>query len=451
MNRWRAILGLVAVWVLLAGLAVGIVVSREEDDLTSRAQEALAGAGLNGVEVSFEGRDALVVGSALDQALAVVAAVEGVRRVEAGEIVAAPSTVATTTPTTTPSPTTSTPTTTTTLPPTTTTTTTVPVPAGSHLSASLLDGALTLRGTIPDAESAARIAAVADLIYAPFVTNELVVDPDAEAASWVPAAAGVVAVLPIVGEASIEVTGEQAVLTGQAGSPEKAALLQGAVQQALGAAVSVEARVEITGLRPPVFEGRAPGDGTLVLSGEMPDQAAVDRIYNAAVDVYGADNVVNEMVVADGVEATFSLFRVPLVLGPLQPVPQWEVIIRNDVISGGLRGGATFAFGSAELTPELQRLAGIAAGIMTRNPTIAMTIEGHTDSVGSDEFNQRLSVARAQAAIDFIAGLGVDPARLTGVGYGEERPIADNGTDVGRAQNRRIEFVMGPGGTEGDP
>ncbi len=113
------------------------------------------------------------------------------------------------------------------------------------------------------------------------------------------------------------------------------------------------------------------------------------------------------------------------------------------MISGGLRGGATFAFGSAELTPELEQLAGVAAGILLRNPTVVMTIEGHTDSIGTDQFNQGLSEARAEAGKAHIVGLGVDPARLTAVGYGESRPIADNDTPAGRTQNRRLEFVMG--------
>lgn len=466
-TRQRALWGLLTAWILVAGVAVVTVVAGEEDDLTARSETALAAAGLGDVAVAFEGRDALVLGLTVDRAatMAVLASVEGVRRVEWSDdgvaasggtavlpppTTAAPLATSTTTSTRAPATTTTSTTTTTTAPPTTTTTTAVVSSEGASLSASLVDGTLTLTGTIPDAESAARIAAVADLIYAPFVVNELVVDPDVPGATWVPGAAGTIAVLPIVGRASIDVSGQQAVLTASAGSPEKAALLQGALQAALGPDVTLATQVEVTGLRPPVFEGRVGGDGILLLTGEMPDQAAVDRIAGAAVQVYGTDGVVNELVVGDGVESTFSLFRVPLIFGPLQPVPEWEVIIRNDVISGGLRGGATFAFGSAELTPELQRLAGIAAGIMTRNPTIAITIEGHTDNIGSPDFNQRLSVARAEAATTFIAGLGVDPSRLTAVGYGEDRPIADNGTDAGRAQNRRIEFVMGPAGPEGD-
>jgi outer membrane protein OmpA-like peptidoglycan-associated protein len=73
-----------------------------------------------------------------------------------------------------------------------------------------------------------------------------------------------------------------------------------------------------------------------------------------------------------------------------------------------------------------------------------MTIEGHTDSVGSDTFNLALSNARAEAGIDYLTALGVQPTRLFAVGYGETDPIADNDTAAGRTQNRRLEFVLGP-------
>ena len=109
-----------------------------------------------------------------------------------------------------------------------------------------------------------------------------------------------------------------------------------------------------------------------------------------------------------------------------------------------MRGGATFDFGSAELTPELRTLLDTGTGILLRNPSIFMTIEGHTDSVGSDTFNLTLSTARAQAGVDYLVGLGVPPERLLAVGYGETRPIGSNETVEGRRENRRLEFVLGP-------
>jgi outer membrane protein OmpA-like peptidoglycan-associated protein len=150
------------------------------------------------------------------------------------------------------------------------------------------------------------------------------------------------------------------------------------------------------------------------------------------------------MQIAPGLEATFSVYRIPFIFAPLALVPQWEVNIENDVITGGLRGGASFEFDSAELTPQLQQLATIAAGILARNPTVAAVIEGHTDSRGTAAYNQDLSERRALAARDFIVALGVAPERLAASGFGESAPIATNATEEGRAQNRRIEFRLGP-------
>ena len=71
-----------------------------------------------------------------------------------------------------------------------------------------------------------------------------------------------------------------------------------------------------------------------------------------------------------------------------------------------------------------------------------MTVEvyGHTDSIGTDEYNQRLSENRAKAVVDYISNHGVSPSRVRSYGYGEKYPIDNNSTEVGRFRNRRVEF-----------
>ena len=76
------------------------------------------------------------------------------------------------------------------------------------------------------------------------------------------------------------------------------------------------------------------------------------------------------------------------------------------------------------------------------NPTIKVDVEGHTDSQGNDRFNLKLSQKRAESVKRFLVGQGVDPGRMVPKGYGENVPIADNRTAGGRAQNRRVEFVI---------
>jgi len=86
-------------------------------------------------------------------------------------------------------------------------------------------------------------------------------------------------------------------------------------------------------------------------------------------------------------------------------------------------------------------LVAFADGLKT-NPAALVTIEGHTDSVGSEASNLSLSKDRALSTRDYLAANGVAIGRITTNGYGETRPIADNATAAGKAQNRRVEIFM---------
>jgi outer membrane protein OmpA-like peptidoglycan-associated protein len=429
-------------WLLLVGAAVAVGITGLQNDLGTKAETELAAAGVPvGVEVS--GRDVTLTGDPVDRQRAegLVAAIDGVRVVNWVDAGAEDDAAAAVTTTTSPPATTSAP--------QTTAATLPPIDSGSddgvaRLEARLEGGRLTVRGAVPDAEAAARMAAVADLIYSPLLDNQLEVDPDLAVASWVPRISDAIAVLPIVGTSGLTIVGEEATVFGYAPTPERLAQLQGALAQALGPEVSLSSEVEVTGLAPPTINADVPGNGVLTVSGTVPSEAIAQFALGLAVETYGADNVVNELEVDPSVDTTFSLFRLPLVFPAFAPFQEWHVQIFDNVISGQLLSGASFPSGSAELTPELLQLMPVGAGILTRNPTLVMTVEGHTDSIGSAESNQRLSEARARAAKAWFVEAGIDPARVFAVGYGEDRPIGDNNTAVGRAQNRRIEFRLGP-------
>ena len=76
--------------------------------------------------------------------------------------------------------------------------------------------------------------------------------------------------------------------------------------------------------------------------------------------------------------------------------------------------------------------------------TLKISVEGHTDNVGDAAGNKKLSNDRAKSVMDAVIAKGVDKARLSYVGWGQEKPVADNRTDAGRAQNRRVEIVRKP-------
>jgi len=101
-----------------------------------------------------------------------------------------------------------------------------------------------------------------------------------------------------------------------------------------------------------------------------------------------------------------------------------------------------FAFGRADLQPGSQRTLDRVAEFLKAHPERAISIEGHTDDVGSDAANQQLSERRARAVSDYLRSRGVDANRLETVGYGETRPMVANTSPSARQQNRRVEIVI---------
>jgi outer membrane protein OmpA-like peptidoglycan-associated protein len=103
--------------------------------------------------------------------------------------------------------------------------------------------------------------------------------------------------------------------------------------------------------------------------------------------------------------------------------------------------GVLFDFNKATLKPESDAVLRQVAALVTRDPALRLEIQGHTDNVGSDAYNQPLSEARAHSVVAWLTQQRVVPTRLTARGYGKTRPIATNATDEGRAQNRRVEIA----------
>lgn len=117
-------------------------------------------------------------------------------------------------------------------------------------------------------------------------------------------------------------------------------------------------------------------------------------------------------------------------------VAQDEVIVLSDL------GNVLFEFNSAELTGNAQSVLDQVASRLTGANLISVRVVGHTDSVGSDAYNQGLSERRAQSVVSYLSSHGVPAEKLSAAGQGESQPAADNSTDAGRAQNRRVELFV---------
>ena len=117
------------------------------------------------------------------------------------------------------------------------------------------------------------------------------------------------------------------------------------------------------------------------------------------------------------------------------------VIVTKDKIE--IKETVLFRSGSTRIDRRSFGLLDQVALVFKANPEIGkVRVEGHTDSVGSEKTNKRLSQGRAESVLGYLVKRGVDASRLVAEGFGEEQPIAPNDTKEGRSANRRVEFVI---------
>ena len=117
-----------------------------------------------------------------------------------------------------------------------------------------------------------------------------------------------------------------------------------------------------------------------------------------------------------------------------EPAPQTEVITLSDA------GNVLFDFDKSDLTPAAKAQLDTLMDKLRNADVVSIKVIGHTDSKGSDAYNQALSERRASSVAAYLLSQGLAPNKLTSEGRGESEPVADNATDEGRAKNRRVEL-----------
>ncbi len=121
-----------------------------------------------------------------------------------------------------------------------------------------------------------------------------------------------------------------------------------------------------------------------------------------------------------------------------------DVVRDGDTIRLQAPENITFDVGRADVKAQFGPVLDQIANSIRQYPGTVVRVEGHTDSTGSAAFNQTLSENRAKSVASYLIGRGVDSSRIQAMGYGFSRPIADNATAAGRAQNRRVEVLIIP-------
>ena len=175
----------------------------------------------------------------------------------------------------------------------------------------------------------------------------------------------------------------------------------------------------------------AQASAATAMSDAEAQRAAADRARMAANQARG--QAADALAAADAANARNAALMQQLSELQAKQTERGVVLTLGDVV---------FATGRAELRPGASLRLAKLVDFLRQNPARSIAIEGHTDNVGGDAYNLRLSQARADTVRDYLVSQGVDTGRITSVGKGKNYPVADNATPSGRQANRRVEIVI---------
>ncbi len=189
-------------------------------------------------------------------------------------------------------------------------------------------------------------------------------------------------------------------------------------------------------LLPPLLDGTEDGElslreGTVTITGEALDPVEAEEIRAAIDDMTAAGLIVDDLTTTR------------ILPESVQIVALQEEIDQIFELARTIEGQyPNFAVSIDELSVGATNTLDRVAVAMRRYPLPAADVIGHADATGSKATNLALSEARALTVLDYLVDVGVDPGRLDAIGRGETEPVADNNTEGGRAENRRVDFVV---------
>jgi len=180
--------------------------------------------------------------------------------------------------------------------------------------------------------------------------------------------------------------------------------------------------------------------GTVIYEGmpqnaECADNNGLNMIVGKAVK--GADELWVEVVTLGGDDYYLTVVIKELMKQDVTASSMFETLNRD----GHIALYINFDTGKSIIRDESKPIIDQIVQMMKSNPDLKIGVEGHTDNVGTPASNKTLSEARAKSVVSAIAAQGVSADRLSPAGFGQDKPVADNGTEEGRAQNRRVELV----------
>lgn len=180
------------------------------------------------------------------------------------------------------------------------------------------------------------------------------------------------------------------------------------------------------------YKSKANSDGSFLICLPIGQNYALN-VSQSGYTFYSANFALAEVRSADqAYELNAGLQPLPAETAPLAAVDKTPVVLRN----------VFFETGSAALRPESTPELDHLVALLQQNPSLKIQINGHTDNVGSDAENLKLSEQRAKAVYSYLISKSIPAERLKYKGFGESQPIADNATEEGRKENRRTEFVI---------